>query len=152
MARPRKPKTEQPRESYSTVDYVREWSDDDNDETVAAMSTAKRVRLDLPADISYVASHPAFLKVINSDYSSTIPKLSKKDLSGDLAPPSQEAVTLLSWARRNPDKFMDKLMAMQVNSQRRISDKNSGGADVADAVDDDLSNVEEALRAKLARC
>lgn len=147
MPRPKKPPP-----SYSTVDYVRVIEDDAetwHDETVAAASAVKRVRLDLPADISYVTSHPAFVRVINGDEAR---RLTKKDLSGDLAPPSQEAVTLLSWAMRNPDKFMDKLMAMQVNSQRRISDKASGGADAADAVDDDLTNVEEALRAKLSRC
>lgn len=148
MARPRKPRPSDDFPAYETVDYV-QAIDDDSDEAVAAMSSVKRTRLDLPADISYVASHPAFVKVINGAQAR---KLTKRELSGDLAPPSTEAVTLLSWALRNPDKFMDKLMAMQVNSQRRISDKNSGGADVADAVDDDLSNVEEALRAKLARC
>lgn len=147
MARPRKPRV--PAQSYGTVDYVRVVEEFDDTDAVEAMSNIKRTRLDLPADISWVTSHPAFVKVINGGEAK---RLTKNDLSGDLAPPSTEAVTLLSWAMRNPDKFMDKLMAMQVNSQRRISDKNSGGADAADAVDDDLTNVEEALRAKLARC
>ena len=103
-------------------------------------------RNDLPADIAYVSSHPLFLRAVAGETGLSITR--RRDLTGKLSPPSAQAVTQLTWAIANPDKFMDSLMRMQLQAHKKISADTATSS--AERHDDDLSDLDEALRQALA--